>query len=46
MLLSEKDPSGSSSCLRAKQTLESTKAYRDQLPANDDFMVRVPVKRS
>ena len=46
MVLSEEDRSGSSSCLRAKQTLESTKAHRDQLPVNDDSMVKVPVKRS
>ena len=46
MLLFEEDCSGCSSCLRAKQTLESTKAYRDRLPANDDFMVRMPIKQS
>ena len=44
-MLSEEDRSGSSSCLKAKQTLESTKAHRDQPPV-DDSMVKVPVKRS
>ena len=33
MLLSEEDRSGSSSCLRAKQALESTKAYWNHLAA-------------
>ena len=39
MLLSEEKLSGSSSCLRDQEG----KAYRDQIPANDDHMVRVPV---